>query len=146
MKGRVQQTKTMNHRSILIKLFYLLVHADGKVNEREIAGGKQMIKAEGIPEMEFNNLLESLKKRKQNVLYAECLEELKKLDREKQIRCLAWLSVIANADGFMDKTEWQFIYKIYHNELGLQLDDILKKQKELFSLKEKVTPSSAVFI
>ncbi len=127
----------MNHKSILVKLFYLLVHADGKVNEREMAIGKQMIKAEGISEIEFDNLLESLKNRRKEIVYAECLEELKKLDREKQIRCLAWLSMIANADGFMDKSEWQFIYKLYHTELGLQLDEIMIKQKELNGFKEK---------
>lgn len=127
----------MNHKAVLIKLFYLLVHADGKVNEREMASGKQMIKAEGIHEMEFNNLLESLKKRKKDVVYAECLDELKKLDHKTQVRCLAWLSVIANSDGFMDKAEWQFIYNLYHSELRLQLEEIMKKQKELVGLKEK---------
>jgi hypothetical protein len=38
---------------------------------------------------------------------------------------------MANADGFMDKSEWQFIYKIYHKELHLPLDDIMEVQKEL---------------
>jgi hypothetical protein len=45
--------------------------------------------------------------------------------------------VIANADGFMDKTEWQFIYKVYHKELGLNLDEIMKTQKELIALTLK---------
>ncbi len=127
----------MNHKPVLIKLFYLLVHADGTVNEREMAIGKQMTKAEGIGAAEFTTLLDSLKKRKRDVVYADCLEELKKLDHEKQVRCLAWLSVIANSDGFMDKAEWQFIYTLYHSELSLQLDEIMKKQKELMGLKEK---------
>lgn len=132
----------MNYRHIIIKLYHLLVHADGKVNEREVSSGKQMVKAEGISEAEFTTQLEGLKKRNPAVVYSECLEELKKLSRDKQIRCLAWLSVIANSDGFMDKAEWQFIYKIYHTELGLKLDEILKAQKEINGLKEKpvVTP------
>jgi uncharacterized tellurite resistance protein B-like protein len=127
----------MNHRPILIKLYHLLVLADGNVNEREIASGKQMIKAEGINEFEFDKLLESLAKRNPSVIYSECVEELKKLNHEMQVRCIAWLSVIANADGFMDKTEWQFIYKLYHTELNLKLDDILKKQKQLIGLSLK---------
>ncbi|MBS1509146.1 MAG: TerB family tellurite resistance protein [Bacteroidetes bacterium] len=132
----------MNYKHIIIKLYHLLVLADGKVNEREVSSGKQMTKAEGISEEEFASVLDSLRKRNPSVVYSECLEELKKLSRDKQIRCLAWLSVIANSDGFMDKTEWQFIYKIYHTELGLKLDEILKAQKELNGLKEKpvVTP------
>ena len=71
------------------------------------------------------------------MVLSECLEELKKLDHKKQARCVAWLCVIANADGFMDKAEWQFIYNLYHKELHLQLDEVMKLQKELIGLKEK---------
>ncbi len=124
----------MNYESILVKLYHLLVHADGTANSRELSAGRQMIKAEGISKVEFDNQLAAMKKRKPDVLYSECLEALKKIDHEKQIRCLAWVSLIANADGFMDKTEWQFIYKLYHTELSLQLKDIMKCQKELISL------------
>ena len=137
MPGSPDLRHIMSHKSVIIKLYHLLVLADGKVNEREVSSGKQMTKIEGIGESEFTNALEALKKRNSTVVYTECIEELKKLSRDKQIRCLAWLSVIANADGFMDKAEWQFIYKIYHTELGLKLDEILKAQKELNGLKEK---------
>ncbi|HLZ16412.1 MAG TPA: TerB family tellurite resistance protein [Cyclobacteriaceae bacterium] len=127
----------MNQKTTLIKLYHLLVSADGNVDEREIAAGRQMIKVEGIPEVDFNRILDSLKKRISGVVYSECLEELKKLSHDDQVRCIAWLCVIANADGFMDKTEWHFIYKLYHTELALQLDEIMKKQKNLIGLKEK---------
>src|SRR5882762_170107 len=134
----------MNHKPTLIKLYHLLVSADGNVNEKELSAGKHMIKAEGINEFEFDRIIDSLKKRNASVVYSECVEELKKFDHEKQIRCIAWLSVIANADGFMDKSEWHFIYKLYHVELGLQLDDVMKKQKDLIGLKEKSSPMIAV--
>jgi len=129
--------EAMNHKPTLIKLYHLLINADGNVNEKELITGKQMIKAEGINEFEFDRIIDSLKKRNPSVVYAECLEELIKLDHEKQVRCIAWLSVIANADGFMDRTEWHFIYQLYHKELGLKLDDVMKMQKELIGLKEK---------
>jgi uncharacterized tellurite resistance protein B-like protein len=127
----------MNHKTTLIKLYHLLVNADGSINEKEVVAGRQMTKAEGIIEFEFDRLIDSLKKRNPNVVYSECVEELTKLDHEKQVRCLAWLSIVANADGFMDKTEWHFIYQLYHKELGLQLAEVMKKQKELLGLKEK---------
>ncbi len=127
----------MNHKPTLIKLYHLLVSADGKINEKELVAGKQMIKAEGINEFEFDRIMASLQNRYANVVYSECLEELKKFGRETQIRCMAWLSLIANADGFMDKNEWHFIYNLYHKELSLQLDEVMKKQKELIGLKER---------
>jgi uncharacterized tellurite resistance protein B-like protein len=134
----------MNHKPTLIKLYHLLVCADGNVNEKELIAGKQMIKAEGINEFEFDRIIDNLKKRNASVVYSECIEELKRFDHEKQVRCIAWLSVIANADGFMDKSEWHFIYKLYHVELGLQLDDVMKKQKDLIGLKEKPSTMMAV--
>ena len=124
----------MNLKSALIKLYFLLVHADGEVNDREVQLGNQMAKIEGISETEFTVALEMLEKRSPANIYEEGIEELKKLDYQKQIRCVAWLCVVANADGFMDKTEWQFIYKVYHKELGLNLDEIMKMQKELIAL------------
>jgi hypothetical protein len=39
-------------------------------------------------------------------------------------------NVGANADGFMDKDEWQLNYSIYHNELKLRLDDVLRVQRK----------------
>lgn len=130
-------TNNMNYKPTLIKLFHLLVNADGNVNEREIVAGKNMIKAEGIAEADFERMIESVKKRTTGVVYSECVEELQRFSHDIQIHCIAWLCVIANADGFMDKMEWQFIYKLYHAELHLHLDVIMKKQKELLGIREK---------
>ncbi|MGC4023410.1 MAG: TerB family tellurite resistance protein [Cyclobacteriaceae bacterium] len=135
----------MNFKTVLTKLYFLLVHADGIVNEREIAIASQMTKAESIDEKDFSVAIEALKKRNAATIYFESIEELKKLDHQRQVRCVAWLCVIANADGFMDKGEWQFIYKIYHKELGLNLDDVMKTQKELIGLaREKSSHFLAV--
>ena len=135
----------MNHKPTLIKLYHLLINADGDVNEKELTTGKQMTKVEGINEFEFDHIIDSLKKRNPRVVYSECVEELKKLNPATQVRCIAWLSVIANADGFMDRTEWHFIYQLYHKELSLRLDEVMKKQKELIALKERFPLMLAAF-
>jgi uncharacterized tellurite resistance protein B-like protein len=121
----------MDYKTTLISLYHLLISADNNVNEKELAFGKEMLKIEGIPEVTFNSKIEELKKKDNTKVYSESLEGLKRLGAQKQIRCMAWLSAIANADGFMDKEEWVLIYKIYHTELGLPLDEIMKLQKEL---------------
>ena len=69
------------------------------------------------------------------------LSDLRKLSKEQQIRCIAWMCVIANADGFMDRKEWQFIYKIYHKELNISLDEIMKVQNELIRLTMYKAPN-----
>ena len=132
----------MNFKTVIIRLYYMLISSDGKVNQGEISLGKKMIEAEGITDSEFNVQLDSLKKKDTATIYKECLADLKRLKPELQIRSIAWMCVLANSDGFMDKTEWQFIYKIYHKELHLPLDNIMEVQKEL----AKVTRDNSVFL
>jgi|SRR6478609_1199601 len=121
----------MNFKSILTNLYFLLIYADGKVNDREVSLGKKMMVAEGFEDKGFEASLEALKTKDKSVLFNECVKALKKLEVKAQIRCIAWLCVIANSDGFMDKEEWVLIYKIYHTELKLSLDDVMKTQRDL---------------
>ena len=121
----------MNYTSIISKLYFLLVHADGSMNEKEVVVSRQMIRIEGLVEDEFNVQMQLLKSKDKSVLYTDGLLELKELEMKDQIRIIAWMCVVANADGFMDKNEWQLIYKIYHKELGLVLSEIFSVQKEL---------------
>jgi uncharacterized tellurite resistance protein B-like protein len=121
----------MDYKATVSSLYFLLIHADGNVSEKERMRGLQMMQAEGIDEGKFNLLMEKLKLRKPADIYTEAVAAIKKLNVKSQIRCIAWLCVVANADGFMDKKEWMLIYKVYQTELGLQLDDVMKVQKEL---------------
>jgi uncharacterized tellurite resistance protein B-like protein len=121
----------MNYQTVLTNLYFLLIHADGKINESEEAFGRQMIETEAFNKEEFNVHIQLLKSSDRSKMFNESLSALKKLSHEKQIRCIAWLCMIANADGFMDREEWQFIYNIYHKNLQLSMDDILKTQRDL---------------
>jgi len=126
----------MNYNSVITKLYFLLIHADGKVNAREIASGEQMVTSEAMNAEEFKVEMILLKSIDSSEIYSDALAGIKKLDREKQIRIVAWLCIVANADGFMDRTEWQFIYKLYHNELRLPLDEVMNKQKGLSRIQQ----------
>ena len=116
---------------ILSRLYFLLAYADGTVNEKESATAKHMIKNEVINEADFKTLMDALKTRNKETLFTESMVAIKKLDQKQQIRIVAWLCVVANADGFMDRTEWQLIYRIYHKELNLPLNNIFAVQKDL---------------
>jgi uncharacterized tellurite resistance protein B-like protein len=119
----------MEYQSVIAQLYYLLIYADGNVNEKEVALGKQMAKIEGLDS--FETRIQALIENPPSNLLANSINTLKKLERKQQIRCIAWMCVIANSDGFMDKEEWALIYKIYNNELGLALNEIMETQKEL---------------
>ena len=121
----------MSYKTILTQLFFVLIYADGHVNDHERCSGRSLTRLEGLDEDEFNVQLELLKSKDRPAMLVDCVKALKKLHRDQQIRIIAWLCVVANGDGFMDRTEWQLIYKIYHKELGLPLEEIFKVQKEL---------------
>jgi uncharacterized tellurite resistance protein B-like protein len=121
----------MNYQSIIIRLYFLLIYADGEVNQKEINSARQMIASEGIQEPDLMAQLALLKNKAKEVIYKEAIGGLKKIDRNRQLRVVAWLCVLANADGFMDPAEWQLIYKIYHKELALPLNEIFEVQKQL---------------
>lgn len=135
----------IGYKLSLVKLIYLLVHADGNINQKEIQSGLYAAKCEGISEIDYHTIIESLKKRNPSVLYAEAVEVLKKQPHEIQVRYITWLCLIANADGFMDTAEWQLIYKLYNVELKLPLDEIMKMQKELMvaNVRKIVLPAFA---
>lgn len=130
----------MKHMSVLAKLYYVLIHADTRTNEREMAIGRQMVRQEGFSEAGFNKEIAALADRTPEAIYKEIVEGMKRLDKALQTRCIAWMCIIANADGFMDKKEWQLIYKLYHKDLALPLDQIMKVQNEL--MKGFYTPQS----
>lgn len=121
----------MNFKAAITQLYFLLIHTDGKVNQGEIALGKKMIEVESISESEFSRMIELFRGMDTATVYKQGITNLRTLPKNQQVRCIAWLCVLANADGFMDKSEWQFIYKIYHKELQLPLDEIMEVQKEL---------------
>ncbi len=83
----------MNFKAVIIRLYYMLIYSDGKVNQGEVSLGKKMIEAEAIPEVDFNAQLEGLKKKDTNTIYKECLADLKRLKPELQIRSIAWMCV-----------------------------------------------------
>ena len=45
----------MDYREIISGLYYLLISADGSVNEKELVLGKKMIVAEGFDEQKFRS-------------------------------------------------------------------------------------------
>jgi uncharacterized tellurite resistance protein B-like protein len=136
----------MNYQLVICKLYYLLAYADGSINDKEAAVAKQMIKTESISDDYFNLQIQLLNSRDKVSLYSECVQELRKLDEKNQIKIVAWMCVVANADGFMDRAEWQLIYKIYHKELGLPLNEIFSAQKELNKLIWGTSISTATIL
>ncbi|MEM6522966.1 MAG: hypothetical protein AAF693_04205 [Bacteroidota bacterium] len=118
----------------IVELFYLVIIADGEVDPKELEMGRSMARIEGLDSTEFENGVAKLIKDGREV-YADCVSGLKKLTQDSQVKFLAWMCLIANADGFMHNKEWDIIYKLYHKELKLDRQSILDHQ---FKLNQKL--------
>lgn len=115
----------------LVSLYHLLINADGHVDDKELKMGEMMKKHENIDDWEFNYHMKKVADKKKEDLILECVHSLRKCDYELKVKCIAWMSLIANSDGFMAPEEWRLIYRIYNSELNLNLADILATQKKL---------------
>lgn len=118
--------------SINTKLYFLLTHADGEVHTKEVEMGEKMMWHEAINQDHFSDDIRALSAQDPESIFQECIAELTKFTKNDQVNALAWMCIIANADGFMDKNEWQLIYRIYHKHLDLELNEIMQRQKELY--------------
>lgn len=124
-------TKNSDFIGAVCHLYFLLVNADGKVDEKEERLGREMAEAEGIDLSVFQSTVEALKSQTNDDLLQKCMTHMRRLDERTQIRILAWISNLANADGFMDKKEWALIYQIYNKELNLDLSKIMAEQRKI---------------
>lgn len=111
------------------QLLFLIVYADNFVHDREIFLAKNMSLMAGF-ESDLSEGFKSLSANDRYQLFEESIAELKTLPKEMQTQTVAQLCIVANADGFMDKDEWQLIYNIYHSELKLRLDNVLRVQRQ----------------
>ncbi len=112
-------------------LYYLIIIADGVISEKEIHMGKLMCDHEKFDYDAFEKLIAQYKTMDHQNIMNNCVRVLSNYPYEYQVKCLAWMMKIANADGFMAPEEWKLIYCIYKKELNLNQQDIINLQREL---------------
>ena len=127
----------MDEHKVLTKLVYLLVHADGQVDPKELAMCEHLVLYEKMSEAHFVAHLEDLKGTCKKQLTQVCIEDLKDLGKETQERFMAWAFLLANSDGIMDNAEWDLIFTIYHKGLQLSNRPIMDQQQELWTAISK---------
>lgn len=115
------------NKSLFNRLYFLLITSDGEINDKEIKMWVKVAALYGF-DYDFNEQLDLLKAGGKKQLLASCIKDLKNTEVEEQVNLMALLCVLANADGFMHKSEWQLIYSLYHNELKLSQSEVLQRQ------------------
>ena len=125
------QTALNTFKETLVKAYFYISSADGKIDQKEVEMGNKMIAKELIDKKEFEKKIESYQCETPECIINSLKDDLKKLKREEQIKIIAYMSNIANSDGFMDPAEWKMIYNLYKNELNLTLEEIISMQKQI---------------
>lgn len=118
------------NKDLFNRLYFLLVTADEDVSEKEILLWKKIAELNKFQD-DIHHQLNSLKAIDRIQMRKSCVQELKHTSKEQQINLMALLCLMANADGFMHKAEWELIYSIYHKELKLNQLEILETQRQL---------------
>lgn len=116
---------------VLISLYHLLVNADGVIDDTEIKMGDFLKKHEGIDDIYFNEHLNKVSELDESELTEDCIATLSNCDHTWKIKCVSWMSLIANSSGFMAPEEWKLIYYIYKTRLKLKMPEILEMRKTL---------------
>ncbi len=126
----------------LTLLYHMMIHADNNVDQRELKMGQIMLEIEGMNSARFIKQVKEFDDMGKDHIYDRCLVYLRKCNADQQTRCIAWMAMIANADGFMAKEEWKLIHKIYHSELNIKLASIMALQKEINAILWLKNPGS----
>jgi uncharacterized tellurite resistance protein B-like protein len=113
------------------QLYILITHADGELGEKEIRMGEKIMMVEGFKADTLTKWMEQIMPADNQRLLRNSIELLSHMKMHEQIRVVAWLCILANSDFSMDKREWALIYKIYHTELNLPLNEIMHVHWEL---------------
>ena len=133
--------KDSHFRKGTLTLCYLLSQADGEMTDDEVKTFELFKHHEGLSDSMYNSIINNLEARNYEEIYAIGLGEIKHCDKIEQVKCLAWMNKVANADGYVNTDEWSLIYKVYSKELGLSIGDILdfqlpKIENSLFSKRK----------
>jgi uncharacterized tellurite resistance protein B-like protein len=131
IKMTTPEQSQSNFRDGLSSLYFLLICADNVIDPREVRMGKNMMKVEGMDVDWFFEQLDYYSNMSKKAVYDYCLSSLRSCDRTQQLRCIAWMSLIARADGVRSQEELDLIYRIYHDEFNLPMDSILQVLGEI---------------
>ncbi len=115
----------------LSSLYYLLICADRTIDTRELDMGKTMIEMEELDINHFYSKIDRYSTEPDKYVYNTCIHSLNHCSEEEKIRSLAWMKLIANADGNLDGKEFSLIQDICINEFNLSLNQVLKKEEAL---------------
>lgn len=117
-------------KKTLIKAYYYVVIVDGKVDPKELTFGSDMILKEDIHREDFDDLLDSFASVPQEEVKSSLTEEIKLLSKKEQIKIIAYMSSLADADGITDVSEKDTIHDLCY-KLAIEFKEVINARHRL---------------
>jgi uncharacterized tellurite resistance protein B-like protein len=114
-------------------LYYLMLSADRVANLSELVVGNKIIEFEDFDKSSVMKQIDHISAIPRNQAINESIDLLKSISKEDQLKCLAYVKMIAMSDGSFDESESDLLHNIGSNELNIlpqEIDAIEKKLKE----------------
>ncbi len=119
-----------NFQKTLIEAYYYIIIADGMLDPKELSFGNLMIEKENIERSEFEDELDELANTNVDIIKKQLRDHLSELPKEQQLKIVAYMVKIADADGSKDPSELTSIQKIIEG-FELHINDIIKMKQQL---------------
>ncbi len=125
---------TENHfNNGLLFLSYLIMVADGILDEVELDALKKICRHEGISLDYLDNFIRYTKVLPEKEVYNKGLEEIAMCNDEEKLRVFGWLYRISEVDGTVHVKEIRFlIYSL--KEAGIDFENIISAKDKLPTL------------
>lgn len=109
-----------------LSLCYLIGNTSGDMNHFETRMYEFIKHEENISEEVADLILSEIGSMSHEYILDRGIEALNQCEKTDQVKCLAWMNKIANADGCLADQEWSIIYQVYNEELDITLEEILE--------------------
>lgn len=109
-----------------LSLCYLIGNTSGNMTHFETRMYEFIKHEENISEEVADLILSEIGSRSHEYILDKGIQALSQCEKPDQVKCLAWMNKIANADGYLADQEWSIIYEVYNKELNIKLEEILE--------------------
>ena len=126
----------MDSKHVLFKrafthLYFLMLSADMIADLKEIQLGNKLIELEGLDKGSIMKELDDLSGLPRESVLENGINALKELDKNEQLKCLAYTKIMARIDGFVDEKENELLSEIYKHDLKVSEQDVFKFEVEI---------------
>ena len=109
-----------------LSLCYLIGNTNGNMTHFETRMYEFIKHEENISEEIADLIVGEIETMSHEYILERGIQALNQCEKTDQVKCLAWMNKIANADGYLADHEWSIIYQVYNKELNITLEEILE--------------------